>query len=90
MYVSPLRPPALLFFVRAWAWLGRAATSRTRGGVRREYIGENANGRRNDRTKKYLKKQQLRDWIRVVSTSVGNYELRFYNVVNDEADEDED
>ena len=42
------------------------------------------------RTKKYLKKQQLRDWLRVVSTSVGNYELRFYNVVNDEAEEDED
>lgn len=41
-------------------------------------------------TKKYLKKQQLRDWIRVVSTSTGNYELRFYNVVNDEADEDDD
>ncbi|KAI5281033.1 60S ribosomal protein L22 [Ascosphaera acerosa] len=41
-------------------------------------------------TKKYLKKQQLRDWIRVVSTSKGVYELRFYNVVNDEADEDEE
>jgi hypothetical protein len=42
------------------------------------------------RTKKFLKKQQLRDWLRVVSTSKGVYELRFYNVVNDEADEDED
>ncbi|KAI5295848.1 60S ribosomal protein L22, partial [Ascosphaera pollenicola] len=41
-------------------------------------------------TKKYLKKQQLRDWIRVVSTSKGVYELRFYNVVNDEAEEDEE
>jgi len=41
-------------------------------------------------TKKFLKKQQLRDWLRVVSTSKGVYELRFYNVVNDEADEDED
>ncbi|KAI5281510.1 60S ribosomal protein L22 [Ascosphaera aggregata] len=41
-------------------------------------------------TKKYLKKQQLRDWIRVVSTSKGVYQLRFYNVVNDEADEDEE
>jgi large subunit ribosomal protein L22e len=42
-------------------------------------------------TKKYLKKQQLRDWLRVVSTSKGVYELRFYNVMHDEAeDADED
>ncbi|KIW74054.1 hypothetical protein Z517_12464 [Fonsecaea pedrosoi CBS 271.37] len=41
-------------------------------------------------TKKFLKKQQLRDWLRVVSTSRGVYELRFFNVVNDEGDEDED
>lgn len=41
-------------------------------------------------TKKYLKKQQLRDWLRVVSTSKGVYELRFYNVHNDEAEEDEE
>ncbi|KAI9714469.1 MAG: hypothetical protein M1820_000430 [Bogoriella megaspora] len=41
-------------------------------------------------TKKYLKKQQLRDWLRVVSTSQGVYELRFFNIVNNEADEDED
>jgi large subunit ribosomal protein L22e len=42
------------------------------------------------RTKKFLKKQQLRDWLRVVSTSKGVYELRFFNVVNEEGDEDED
>ncbi|KAF7118943.1 hypothetical protein CNMCM5793_008581 [Aspergillus hiratsukae] len=41
-------------------------------------------------TKKYLKKQQLRDWLRVVSTSKGVYELRFYNVVNDEGEEEEE
>jgi len=41
-------------------------------------------------TKKYLKKQQLRDWLRVVSTSKGVYELRFYNVMADEGDDDED
>ncbi|KAG5298579.1 60S ribosomal protein L22 [Histoplasma ohiense] len=41
-------------------------------------------------TKKFLKKQQLRDWLRVVSTSKGVYELRFYNLVNDEVEEDED
>ncbi|KAL8939230.1 MAG: hypothetical protein Q9216_003476 [Gyalolechia sp. 2 TL-2023] len=41
-------------------------------------------------TKKFLKKQQLRDWLRVVSTSQGVYELRFFNVANDEADEDDE
>ncbi|PSK35910.1 60S ribosomal protein L22 [Elsinoe australis] len=40
-------------------------------------------------TKKFLKKQQLRDWLRVVSTSKGVYELRFYNVVG-EGDEEDD
>lgn len=43
-----------------------------------------------NRTKKFLKKQQLRDWLRVVSTSQGVYELRFFNVANDEADEDDE
>ena len=42
------------------------------------------------RTKKFLKKQQLRDWLRVVSTSKGVYELRFFNVVNDDAEEDDE
>ena len=41
-------------------------------------------------TQKFLKKQQLRDWLRVVSTSKGVYQLRFFNVVNDEADEDDE
>ncbi|CAZ85101.1 unnamed protein product [Tuber melanosporum] len=41
-------------------------------------------------TKKYLKKHQLRDWLRVVSTSRGVYELKFYNVVDDGAEEDDD
>ncbi|ODQ64744.1 60S ribosomal protein L22 [Nadsonia fulvescens var. elongata DSM 6958] len=42
-------------------------------------------------TKKYLKKNSLRDWLRVVSVSRGNYELRFFNVVvsDDEAEEEE-
>ena len=43
-----------------------------------------------DRTKKYLKKQQLRDWLRVVSTSPGTYELRFFNVVGNEEGDDDD
>ena len=41
-------------------------------------------------TKKYLKKQQLRDWLRVVSKSQGNYELRFYNVVGDQEEDDDE
>lgn len=41
-------------------------------------------------TKKFLKKQQLRDWLRVVSTSKGVYELRFFNVVTDEPEDDDD
>jgi len=40
-------------------------------------------------TKKFLKKQQLRDWLRVVSTSTGVYEIRFFNVVQ-EGDDDEE
>ena len=41
-------------------------------------------------TKKFLKKQQLRDWLRVVSTSKGEYSLKFFNVVGEDADEDEE
>ncbi|KAK9467489.1 ribosomal protein L22e [Lipomyces arxii] len=42
-------------------------------------------------TKKYLKKTNFRDWLRVVSTSKGNYELRYFNVVvsDDESEDDE-
>jgi len=41
-------------------------------------------------TKKFLKKNQLRDWLRVVSTSKGVYELRFFNVVDDEGEDDDE
>ncbi|RPB16264.1 60S ribosomal protein L22 [Morchella conica CCBAS932] len=41
-------------------------------------------------TKKFLKKNLLRDWLRVVSTSKGVYELRFFNVVNDGDEEDDE
>ncbi|KAF8418976.1 putative 60S ribosomal protein L22 [Tirmania nivea] len=41
-------------------------------------------------TKKFLKKHQLRDWLRVVSTSKGVYELKFFNVVNEGDEEDEE
>jgi len=45
------------------------------------------------RTKKYLRKYQLRDWLRLVSLRKGIYELRFFNVVNDSgegADDDDE
>ena len=43
-------------------------------------------------TKKYMKKNNLRDWLRVVSpsTSKDTYELRYFNINNDEEDEDDD
>lgn len=41
-------------------------------------------------TKKFLKKQQLRDWLRVVSTSKGVYELRFFNVMQDQEEDDDE
>lgn len=31
-------------------------------------------------TKKFLKKNTLRDWIRVVAASKDSYQLRFYNI----------
>ena len=43
-------------------------------------------------TKRYLKKQQLRDWLRVVATARNAYELRYYNIqeAGDESDDDEE
>ena len=37
-------------------------------------------------TKKYLKKQQMREYLRVVATSKNTYELRYLQVDNEEAD----
>ncbi|BFZ58110.1 60S ribosomal protein L22 [Savitreella phatthalungensis] len=43
-------------------------------------------------TKKFLKKHQLRDWLRVVATAKQTYTLKFYNVQMDgeQADEEAD
>ena len=41
-------------------------------------------------TKKYLKKNNLRDWLRVVSTAKDVYELRYFQINNEEDEEDED
>ncbi|KAH3680363.1 hypothetical protein WICPIJ_008322 [Wickerhamomyces pijperi] len=40
-------------------------------------------------TKKYLKKNQIRDWIRFVSTKQGVYKLTFYSVADDEEEQEE-
>ncbi|KAF8740586.1 hypothetical protein AX14_007969 [Amanita brunnescens Koide BX004] len=40
-------------------------------------------------TKKFLKKNSLRDWIRVVATSKDSYQLKFYNIAAT-ADDDEE
>ena len=55
-----------------------------------KHVGWNKSTNNLARTKKFLKKQQLRDWLRVVSTSKGVYELRFFNVVNEEGDDDDE
>ncbi|PAA48512.1 hypothetical protein BOX15_Mlig028591g3 [Macrostomum lignano] len=39
-------------------------------------------------TKKYLKKNSLRDWLRVVASNRETFELRYFNINSEEADED--
>ncbi|CAL1696116.1 unnamed protein product [Somion occarium] len=41
-------------------------------------------------TKKFLKKNSLRDWIRVVAVNKDSYQLRFYNIQTEENEEEED
>lgn len=41
-------------------------------------------------TKKYLKKNNLRDWIRVVATTKEAFELRYFQINNEDADEEEE
>jgi large subunit ribosomal protein L22e len=36
-----------------------------------------------------LKKQQLRDWLRVIATTKNAYELRYFNI-HDQAEEEEE
>ena len=38
-------------------------------------------------TKKYLKKNSLRDWLRVVASDKHVYELRYFQINDDEGDE---
>lgn len=41
-------------------------------------------------TKKFLKKQNLRDWMRVVASDKNSYELRYYNISEEDDDDDDD
>ncbi|BFZ23339.1 hypothetical protein BsWGS_26378 [Bradybaena similaris] len=41
-------------------------------------------------TKKYLKKNNLRDWLRVVASSKEAFELRYFQINQDEEEEEED
>jgi len=41
-------------------------------------------------TKKYLKKNNLRDWLRVVAISKDAYELRYFQINNEEDEDEED
>ena len=39
-------------------------------------------------TKKYLKKQQLRDYLHVIASNKTTYELRYFNIHDNDADDD--
>ncbi|XP_045466913.1 60S ribosomal protein L22-like [Harmonia axyridis] len=41
-------------------------------------------------TKKYLKKNNLRDWLRVVASGKDSYELRYFQINDQEENEEED
>ncbi|XP_053316746.1 60S ribosomal protein L22-like 1 [Spea bombifrons] len=41
-------------------------------------------------TKKYLKKNNLRDWLRVVASDKETYELRYFQISQDEESESEE
>lgn len=40
-------------------------------------------------TKKYLKKNSLRDWIRVVANDKESYELRYFRISSNDDDEED-
>ena len=41
-------------------------------------------------TKKYLKKHNLRDWLRVVANGKDSYELRYFQINNEDEEDEED
>ncbi|SAM00865.1 hypothetical protein [Absidia glauca] len=41
-------------------------------------------------TKKFLKKNQIRDWLRVIATDKQTFTLRYFNIANDDEEADEE
>ena len=41
-------------------------------------------------SKKFLKKSELRDWLRVVATDKDSYTFRYFDINNDDNDDDDD
>merc|ERR1712002_958178 len=41
-------------------------------------------------TKKYLKKNNLRDWLRVAASAKDSYELRYFQINNEEEEEEDE
>jgi len=41
-------------------------------------------------TKKFLKKQQLRDWLRVIALGKQDYQLRYFNIQHNDSDEEDE
>lgn len=41
-------------------------------------------------TKKYLKRNSLRDWLRVVASNKNAYELRYFQIQDEEEESDEE
>ena len=41
-------------------------------------------------TKKYLKKNNLRDWLRVVASDKETYDLRYFQINQEEEEEEDD
>ncbi|RIA84746.1 ribosomal protein L22e [Glomus cerebriforme] len=41
-------------------------------------------------TKKFMKQHRIRDWLRVVATDAQSYEIRYFNISNEDQDEEEE
>ncbi|KAI8074662.1 ribosomal protein L22e [Gongronella butleri] len=41
-------------------------------------------------TKKFLKKNMIRDWLRVIASDKQTFQLRYFNIANDDEEADEE
>ena len=71
---------------------GAVDITRTPDSLKVVFMNENASKRYiKYLTKKYLKKQQLKDYLRVIAAGKNGYKIVYYkHQTNDEADEEED